>query len=110
MGKESPKYETYSGPYQQIGWDIGVEMRFRWRRGPQFGERTVSYPHVIDPEGARHKLEPQRGPWTWYSWRFKRIEGVELRFPPALTFRSDQEKETVGIELENRPDIMTPRT
>lgn len=109
MSKEQKYEAAYEGPYTQIGWDLGLESTLRWQKGPQFGSRTVSYPHVIDLEGKRHNLQPQRGPWTWYNWRFRRVEGEEERFPPALTFRSNQEKTTAGIELEGKPDATTQK-
>lgn len=99
---------SYTGPYKSIGWSIGIESKLRWRRGPQFGSRTVSYPEITDLEGNVHELPPQYSPWTWYNWRLRRVEGPEERFPPALTFTRDQKKTTAGIELEGRPDVITP--
>ncbi|MDO8570998.1 MAG: hypothetical protein Q7R97_05440 [Candidatus Daviesbacteria bacterium] len=109
MGKEQKYEKTFEGFYSSMGWGIGLEYKLRWLRGPQFGERSVSYPHVIDLKGQRHNLEPQRGLWTWYSWRFRRIEGPKAEFPPPITFCFDQEKETVGVELEGRPDVVTQK-
>lgn len=109
MEKEQQYEKTFEGPCSSISWGVAPEWKLRWMKGPQFGERSVSYPRVVDLKGAEHNLEPQRGPWTWYNWRFRRIEGPKEEFSPAITFRFDQEKETVGVELEGRPDVVSQK-
>ena len=76
-GKENPDFTDASSR----GVVIQLETKFRWKRGPQFGERFVAVPYEIDGKGKKHyKQNMSGGFWAWFNWRGRRIEGPDIPF------------------------------
>ena len=80
-------------------WEVGEEVKIRWKKGPQFGVRQVVQQYGLATDGKKVPVGKQaKGEWTWYNIRGKRVGGPEQGGPVFHYERSPE-----GTKTEVKP-------
>lgn len=97
--------EQASGERLQFShWGVSYDMKLRWQRGPQFGERQVVYTCGTDDQGEEKVIgQPKYGEWTWYNWRGKRVEGPE-QGGPVFSATFSEGKASMTVNPSDKPE------